>query len=874
MTDLIPWLISAEIVGLAAFPLVFRAFPGLSDRGFGLAIPAGLLIVSSIVWALSYIRILPNDLWAWWLVVVLVAAGGVFAVRRQVPELRRLFRERWPALVAAQVVFLVFFLSFAMLRAHNPDITNTEKPMEILMLNAAVTAEHAPPPDPWLAGETVAYYYGGYWNLGGVATLSSVPPSNGFNLSLALIAAMAASAMFSLVYSMVARDKGGIRAATLSGVASTVLLLLVASLAGWWELMAHLGFGSAGFYEWLAIDGLRPSTGAENWRPEQFWWWFRASRVINTFDESGVSQDFTIQEFPAFSFVLGDLHPHVISIPFVIVGLAAAFNLFVSGDKWGWSWIRRNPYSTVGIGLIVATSGFTNQADILLMTALFSGTVALKAYSENRQNFLKSALRAALPLAVVAGIGVLLFSPFYFGTLGGQLQSPPVAPTEFGTRPVHFLTVWGVFLVILAPFAAHFAGPTAKRYAGAMWRQRSGTSQGSFFNSITSKGLRERLSELRYAEDDVRPGSKPETATSTASATSGEAEAEVEKHDPEALSLQRRRDTELLKGLDSLTWIIPLLLAAVPYLVWAIIIWMIKAEVIDHSASYEFAQVSDIFTRLPTLLPLGVIFVALAFVAMKKSRDDSRSPATFALLIAALSVYMLYGAELFFVHDLFGNRMNTVFKFYFQVWIMFSAVAGYAAFYWAKTHRILSGVPVGLSRTAAIAVAVLLVGPLWYTVAAGYSKANDYTGPVTLDGWAFLDRFSQADAAAIDWLNDEAEPGSHIVEAVGGGYTEHGRISAATGLPAVIGWVGHQRQWRGTDELFAGREQDVRDIYELTGEENTRVLLERYDVKYVVVGPRERATYPGIQVQKFDSLGDRVFEGNGVAIYDVRGQTS
>ncbi len=850
MTDLLLWLVTAELVGLAAFPLVFRAFPKLADRGFGLSIPAGMLIVSTLVWLLSYVNVLPNSTWAWWLVVVLVAAGGGIAVRRQGAALRRLLTERWPALVTAQVVFIVFFALFALLRANDPNITNTEKPMEILMLNAAVSADSAPPADPWLAGETVAYYYGGYWNLGGVATLSTVPTASGFNLSLALIAAMAASAMFSLVYSMVSRDGGGFSGAALAGVGSSVLLLMLASVAGWWELAANFGVGSEGFYDWLAIDRLQRNPDVGSWKPDEFWWWFRASRVINTFDESGVGLDFTIQEFPAFSFILGDLHPHVISIPFVIVGLAAAYNLFITIERWGWSWLRRNCYSAVAIGLIIGTSGFINQADILLMAALFGGTVALKAYGESGKNLLISTVQAAPPLALVAGIGVIVFSPFYFGTLGGQLQSPPIAPSEFGTRPLHFLTVWGVFLLIAAPFAVHFAGPVVRRYVGAAWRTRSGFSVGPV-------SLRERFAELRYAEDDERPVEQAPTRPVTS--TPDDSDSELNGEDR-----RLAEDWRLLRRLDHWAWITPIVLAAVPYLLWAG----------THLAFNDLANTSDIFTRLGTMLPLGILFVGLFFTTVHRAHSGATRASLFALLIATLSIYMLFGAELFFVHDLFGNRMNTVFKFYYQAWIMMSAVAGYAAFYWVRAHNGLGGAPLVISRTAAVALAVLLVGPAWYSVAAGVSKTSDYSGPVTLDGWEFLDTFNEADAAAIDWLLDEADPGSRIVEAVGGSYTEHGRLSAATGLQTVLGWAGHERQWRGTDELFSGRAEDVRVIYETGDEVETRRLLDEYEVSFVVIGARERAGYAGIQTEKFDSLGEKVFDSNGVAIYSVRGQSS
>jgi YYY domain-containing protein len=848
MSELLLWLFTAQVVGLAAFPLVFRAFPRLAERGWGLAIPAGMLMSGTVMWLLSYVHILPNTTWAWWLTVVAIAIGGYFAVRNHQSEFTRLFRTRWHGIVGAQVMFLVFFLLFALLRANDPNITNTEKPMEIMMLNSAVSAEYAPPEDAWLAGESVAYYYGGYWMLGGIAKLSGVSTAYGFNLSLALLAGLAASAVFSVVYSMVSRDGGGLKEAVLSGTVSGVLLLLLASLTAWWELAANIGVGTDQFYRWLSIDGLKQGSAAGRWHPtslnwwfsstglmhaigdsldqiipEKFWWWFRASRVINTFDANGIGQDFTIEEFPAFSFILGDLHPHVISMPFVLLGIATAYNLFTSPERWDWKWLRRNPFSAVAIGLIFGTAGFINQAEIILMSALFGGVVTINTYGESGKKMAASAMQALPVLATLAVAGVVVFSPFYFGTLGGQIQSPPIAPAVFGTRPVHFLTVWGLFMLAISPFVLHFAWPTAARYWGAVQRV-----------SVA------KLAAARLAEDDARPW------------RSDEVEARLEA------------DVKLLRRLDRSTWIVPLALTVVPYFVWAV----------THIIFSDLAQAGDIITRLGTVLPLGTVFVALFFVLVRKAHSGWAPASLFALLLATLTVYMLFGAELFFVNDLFGNRMNTVFKFYFQSWMVLSVIAGYGLFYWARAHREFSGRRLLVSRTAAVVLAVLVIGPLWWTLAAAQSKTGDYTGPVTLDGWAFLGSSSPGDAAVISFLQENAHAADRIVEAVGGGYTENGRIAAATGLPTVIGWPGHERQWRGTDELFSNREDDVRTIYESTDVAETRRLLDLYEVKYVVIGNRERSGYPTLRTSKFDSLGEKVFESDGAIIYMVRGQAS
>ena len=85
-------------------------------------------------------------------------------------------------------------------------------------------------------------------------------------------------------------------------------------------------WGSDGFWEWIGIKGLDGSNTGSGLFPDNQWWWFRASRVIDTLSD-GQSLDYTITEFPIFSFILGDLHPHMISLPFVVLGLGLILNL-------------------------------------------------------------------------------------------------------------------------------------------------------------------------------------------------------------------------------------------------------------------------------------------------------------------------------------------------------------------------------------------------------------------------------------------------------------------------------------------------------------------------------------------------------------------
>jgi uncharacterized membrane protein len=106
-----------------------------------------------------------------------------------------------------------------------------------------------------------------------------------------------------------------------------------------------------------------------------------------------------------------------------------------------------------------------------------------------------------------------------------------------------------------------------------------------------------------------------------------------------------------------------------------------------------------------------------------------------------------------------------------------------------------------------------------------------------------------------------------VAEAVGGSYSEYGRIATHSGLQAVVGWGWHEWQWRGSDQAYAGREADMRVLYETPSWDRAREVLVRYDVRYVVLGELERRTYQ-VNEQKFAALPELMRAGNTV-IYIV-----
>ena len=198
MLDALLWLFTVELIGLAAFPLAFYLLPRLADRGFTLSKPLGILLVSYLFWVLGLAHIPTAQPTAIALVLLLVAAS-VYLTYRHRDDLRDFIAREWRTLAVAEAIFLVFFIGWALFRASDPFINHTEQPMDLALLSASMNSVVGQPEDPWLRGESISYYYFGYWMMGTVSQIAAVQSNVSYNLAMALIPAMAAMGIFGLV---------------------------------------------------------------------------------------------------------------------------------------------------------------------------------------------------------------------------------------------------------------------------------------------------------------------------------------------------------------------------------------------------------------------------------------------------------------------------------------------------------------------------------------------------------------------------------------------------------------------------------------------------------------------------------------------------
>ena len=271
MLNVLLWLVTVEIIGLTVFPLAYFLLPKLSDRGYGLSKPLGILLFGYAAWILSTLHLVPSvRLTLVGLVVLVAASSGVLAYLYR-EELTAFVRRSWRLIAVSEIVFILFFLGWTLFQSYDPAIDHTEQPMDFAFLNASIGSTLGQPEDPWLRGESISYYYFGYWMMGVVSELSGVASNFSYNLSLALVPAMAAAAVLCLVMSMVRFDRGPLRVAVISGVGAGLLLVVVANLEGILEFMYANAMGSQGFYDWVGISGLSgpTETPTESWTPER-----------------------------------------------------------------------------------------------------------------------------------------------------------------------------------------------------------------------------------------------------------------------------------------------------------------------------------------------------------------------------------------------------------------------------------------------------------------------------------------------------------------------------------------------------------------------------------------------------------------------------
>lgn len=265
-----------------------------------------------------------------------------------------------------------------------------------------------------------------------------------------------------------------------------------------------------------------------------------------------------------------------------------------------------------------------------------------------------------------------------------------------------------------------------------------------------------------------------------------------------------------------------------------------KSDKRDFAAAAVTSFIIALLTGIKILmLLLPVIYLSFRLIPALKHSEK------FAFVLFMTGALIALFTETAFI----DSRYNSVFKFYYHVWI-FWGIASVYAIYTIKER---------LFRYAAI---FLILASLPMTIFATYDRLS--SSVFTLDGWKYMKDSHPEDYDAISWMNKNIKEGV-ILEAPGDAFQYSSVFSTNTGLPTVIGWSNHELVRRGI--LFTERVNDVNEIYSATDMDKALKLAEKYNIKYIIVGNKEREKYPE-GLEKFDTL-DAIYDKNGIKIFGV-----
>ncbi len=868
------WWLALLVLGTAVTPFTLHILHRLPDRGYAFSKLLALLLVSYLFWLLGSLGLLGNNLGGILVGLLAVVGLSVWAWQQGRAEITGWLRANWRYVLLVELLFLGIFLLWAWVRAQNPAIVATEKPMDFAFLNAIGRSPSFPPLDPWLSGYAISYYYFGYLMQSVLARLTAVPEPYAFNLAIAWLVAGTAVGAFGLVYNLVAAyGAQAKRAAIALGLVAAIAIPIAGNLEIVLEAAHGRGYGPPQFWLWLDVRDL--DTAPDPTTPPRyenaFWWWWRSSRPINEYSLSGqrIEGLEPIVEFPAFSFVLGDLHPHVMALPFAFLSLGVGLAWFLkdfnaeaqrrgeeesAGSVKSFdthmteakdSFLRQltGLVQEVGVPLWLLTAvilgglSFLNTWDVLIHLFVVLGAFTLaqwRGFGWSKEILIKTVYMALL-LVIPA---ILFYLPFYFG-FRSQAGAPFLLPMlNRPTRLAQFLIVFGLPLGTITILLLVLA---VKQYLRQWW-----------VGLLTAVTLLVSLFLLALLFSWIV-------------AASSEGAGRV-------INLAAELGIPLAPRADGFApgWAVTAVFALLPTYLYARLVFpaltlllaallaLAVMILVEQVSRWEGEQVNTPFTPSPPHL-LTV------------------SPLPFALLLIITGILLTLGPEFLYLRDNFGVRLNTIFKFYYQAWALFGVAAIFGLYaLWRATAGAARIVPVLTTAGYGLALLLSLLFPFY----AVQSRAVEFRGradaefrqPPTLNGLAAMQNFNFDEYAAIQWLRENVEGTPVILEAVGGQYSEYGRVSASTGLPTLLGWAGHQYQWRGSSTTEpALRDPAVRDIYTAAAWENSNAaqLLGRYGVELIYVGNLERSAYGlfGPALQKFSDRLEVAYQNNSVTIY-------
>ena len=781
MIDIFFILFTIYLLGFVSFILFFRHLDILNDRGLFVSKIIGLVFISSFVWLLTLFTPIPNLGYVWrisFLIFVIVAILKLLnkEFRR---EIINFIISKKTQILLFEFIFLSVFFFFVLLRMYDNNAVGTERPMDSMMLNSVFNSYYNPPNDLWMSGNKISYYYFGYWIFAGFYSIIFFDTNNLYNLSFGLIPALSSAAALSFISNFLYITKNNklkfIKPIFVS-IITPFFLVFSSNFYGFVLLLDYMKIFPLSILNWLHGDKHVTIQNYEYFIPQDFWWWWKSSRIINSY-KNNESLDFTINEFPFFSFLLGDFHPHMISIPFFITTLILFTSYFV-GSKYIYLSHKRPKISylfTLLLILFIGSTGFINMWNLSFFVLFTFILIYFYFYINKFQIKIIITSKFIREILLVWIIGILVFGNFYFITSDSNISYPFISFNYITTRPIHLIYVWIIPLSIIIPLLYFM-----------------------FHENFYTKSK---------------------------------------------LSLFKTKSNLLFISLFIATSII-----------WAIVNMVISEQ------SLAQLLLSLIFFYI-FYLPLFFLIYHLITKTIKN--NDVLKLSYYLLLFTAF--ILLYLSELFYVKDIFGNRMNTIFKFHYQVWIVFSITSGISLKFLLE-YNLRNITRIILS----ISFLILATSNIYFVTASYLTKIKESSNlNPNLSSINQLENDTNK-YELIKYLRLNSNHNDVIIEKQGKSYTNDSQISSESRIPTILGWVGHQLQWRSNHSDIYNREEDIDTFYISNDSQEIINIINKYSITMIILGPNEIEKYNINSLNKFLNISEIIYKNNDYTLLKVQ----
>jgi len=296
------WWLILVVIGLLTFPLTSRVCGGLLDKGYSISKILGILLFTYFSWLLASLHILKFGYLNISVALLLLLVFSFYLGRKNLTLKNLPLRS----LLITEALFSLAYVLFLVFLYYTPDIgfAHSEDFMDFGFIQSITRSGYFPPPDPWLAGSSIPYYYGGHMVTAALMMFSRVPHGIAYNLAVAMFFALTLSASYGLGYNVTKRKLYGFVAVIfvgvigfLSGTFQLAAFFLHRDVMGYYPVNAH------NFFEWLhSFDFISAN------------WLIKFAAIRN----------------PFYAFLVGDLHSDVTDIPFQLLFITIILALFLA----------------------------------------------------------------------------------------------------------------------------------------------------------------------------------------------------------------------------------------------------------------------------------------------------------------------------------------------------------------------------------------------------------------------------------------------------------------------------------------------------------------------------------------------------------------